>query len=98
MINAVFFGLKLEGLFLNLVYFEIVSTFGSTEPSSSIDHGNKQKILVQKRESERTFVKKGFSPSLPRFLCSSTPSSPSILRPKPPLLAVRQSFHPKLFP
>ena len=37
MINTVFFGLQLEAVFLNLVYLDIASTFGSTEPSSMTD-------------------------------------------------------------
>ena len=41
MINTVFFGLQLEAVFLNLVYLDIASTFGSTDPSSSTDHKNK---------------------------------------------------------
>ena len=41
MINTVFFGLQLEAYFLNLVYLDIASTFGSTEPSSSTEQKTK---------------------------------------------------------
>ena len=48
-----------------------------------------QKIMMRKVESERTFTftnkSKSFSPSFPLLLCSSTPLSPSLLRPRPPL-------------
>ena len=44
-INTVFFGLQLEALFLNLVYFDIASTFGSTEPSSSTDPIKNEKSM-----------------------------------------------------
>ena len=42
------------------------------------------------------FETKSFSPSFPLLLCSSTPSSPSILKLRPPLLAVCKSSHFKL--
>ena len=56
--------------------------------------------MVRERESNNTFTfdNKSFSPFFPLLLCSSTPSSPSILRPRPPLLAVCKSSHLKLLP
>ena len=41
MINTVFFGLQLKLSFFNLVYLDIASTFGSTEPSSSTEDKDK---------------------------------------------------------
>ena len=77
MINTVFFGLQLKLSFFNLVYLDIASTFGSTEPSSSTEDKDKNhRQFWYEKGKVKVLSLLWTNVSVPPFLVSSAPPRP----------------------